>query len=178
MKTYIILLRGVTPTGKNKVPMAALRDKLQKAKLHNVRTYIQSGNVLAQTNLTRSEVERLVHDVIKKNFGGDLAVVAKTPAQFRTILRNNPFREVDTSRLYFSMFASKPRRAEINTLLSHDFFPELIEVVGDVLYTLYAAKHSYSKFNNNWFERKLKVAMTTRNFNTMTALVKLTSEEA
>jgi uncharacterized protein (DUF1697 family) len=51
LKTYVVLLRGVMPTGKNKVPMAQLRDVLSKAGFFNVRTYIQSGNVLVDTHL-------------------------------------------------------------------------------------------------------------------------------
>ena len=57
METYIILLRGVMPTGKNKVLMSPLREVLTKAGLSNVRTYIQSGNVLAQSNLTPSQIK-------------------------------------------------------------------------------------------------------------------------
>jgi uncharacterized protein (DUF1697 family) len=53
MTNDIILLRGVMPSGKNAVPMAPLRAALEKAGLHKVRTYIQSGNVLAQAGAAR-----------------------------------------------------------------------------------------------------------------------------
>ncbi len=75
MKSFIILLRGLTPTGKNKVLMAPLRAALTKAGLRDVQTYIQSGNGIVSTDLTQPALEQLVHEVISKEFGGDVAVL-------------------------------------------------------------------------------------------------------
>jgi len=58
-------------------------------------------------------------------------------------------------------------------LLATDFAPDRVAVVGDTIYSAYATQYSDSKFNNNYFERKLKVGATTRNFNTMSRLVEL-----
>lgn len=175
MKIFVILLRGIMPTGKNKVPMAALRAALGKAELTNVRTYIQSGNLIAASELSQAKLEQLVHDVIEKNFGGDITVVARTAAQFKNVMKKNPFSHADKSKLYFSLLASRPESNLIKEFLSLDFSPDTVQVVDDVIYTLYATKYSDSKFNNNFFERKLNVAATTRNFNTMTKLIELSS---
>ena len=51
MKRYVVLLRAVMPSGRNKVPMAQLREVLSEAGFENVRTYIQSGNALVDTML-------------------------------------------------------------------------------------------------------------------------------
>ena len=102
MKTFVILLRGVTPAGKNKVLMAPLRAALDKAGLGNVRTYIQSGNLVATSNLSQFRLEKLVHDVIDKNFGGDITVIARTAKKFKDIMKKNPFASAEKSRLYFS----------------------------------------------------------------------------
>lgn len=60
-----VLIRGVTPTGKNKVPMAQLRELLGVTrKFTSVQTYIQSGNVIVETELSIPETERVVHDII------------------------------------------------------------------------------------------------------------------
>jgi uncharacterized protein (DUF1697 family) len=175
MKTFVILLRGVTPVGKNKVLMAPLRAALSEAGLKDVRTYIQSGNVVAVSDLSRSRLEKLVHEVIEKNSGGDITVLARTAAQFRSTLKRNPFTRADTSRLYFTLLVSPPDPNLLKDFLSIDFSPDAVRVVDSTIYTLYATKYSDSKFNNNFFERKLKVAATTRNFNTMTKLAALSS---
>lgn len=175
METFVILLRGVTPTGKNKVLMAPLRAALTEAGLKDVRTYIQSGNIIATSNLSQSKLEKLVHDVIENNFGGDIPVVARTAAQFENIMMKTPFARADKSKLYFSLLASQPDASLVKEFLSADFSPDRVRVVGDTIYSLYATKYSDSKFNNNFFERKFKIAATTRNFNTMAKLVELSS---
>lgn len=176
-ETYVILLRGVTPSGKNKVPMAPLRAALTKAGLKDAQTYIQSGNIVATSKLTQSALESLVHDVIRKSFGGDIAVMARTAQQFARVLKRNPFTEAGGARLYFSFLATEPDKKLLKELLSIDFSPDQVKYVSNTIYTLYATKHSESKFNNNFFERKLKVKATTRNLNTMLNLVALTTAQ-
>ena len=173
MNTFVILLRGVTPTGKNKVPMAPLRTALTKGGLKNVRTYIQSGNVIASSELTQVALEKLVHEIVRRSFGGDIAVVARAAEQFSGILKRNPFADAEGARLYFTLFATEPDKKLLKGFLSIDFSPDQVRFVKNTMYTLYATKHSDSKFNNNFFERKLKVTATTRNLNTMVNLVAL-----
>ena len=176
MKTYIILLRGVMPFGKNKVPMADLRRELVQAGLKDVQTYIQTGNVIATSNLSQVKLEQQVHDTIKNMIDGNITVIARTSKQFNNILKSNPFQDIDTSKLYFSLLASHPDPEQLKTFLSIDFSPDKICVIEDVIYTLYAPKLSDSKFTNNYFESKLKVKATTRNFNTMSKLVQLSTQ--
>ena len=175
MKTYAIFLRGVTPTGKNRVPMADLRAALAKAGLRDVRTYIQSGNVIARSQLDPTAIQSLVHDVIFRRIGADLAVMARTHPQIGKILADNPFSPDAASRTYFTLLASPPAAPLVDELRRIDFSPDRVQLIGDTLYTLYATKHSDSKFNNNFFERKLKTAGTTRNFNTLSRLRALTA---
>lgn len=173
MKTHVILLRGVTPTGKNRVPMAELRAALTEAGFIDVQTYIQSGNVIARSALATAAVGQRVHEAIAQQIGADIAVITRTPRQIADILAGNPFASTDTSKLYFSMLAARPAPELLQALLATDFAPDRVEAIGDTIYSLYATKYSDSKFNNNYFERKLKVAATTRNFNTMSRLAAL-----
>lgn len=173
MNTFIILLRGLTPRGKNKVLMAPLRAALSKKGLKDVQTYIQSGNVVAASVLSRHALEKLVHEVIRKSFGGDIAVLARTPQQFSRILKRNPFKNADGTKLYFSLLATEPDKKLLKEFLSTDFSPDQVRYVNKTIYTLYATKYSDSRYNNNYFERKLRVTATTRNLNTMNKLVAL-----
>ena len=165
------------PTGKNRVPMAPLRAALEKAGLANVRTYIQSGNVIAASRTTQAGVETLVHDVIQSEFGGDLAVLARTPAELRGRLARNPFQGEETTRLYFTLLAKKPEAGLLKALLARDHAPDKIAVIGDMVYLLCATRYSDAKqLNNNVIERRLKLDATTRNHNTMTRLIELAAE--
>jgi uncharacterized protein (DUF1697 family) len=176
MKPYVILLRGVMPTGKNKVPMAQLRTALAAAGLLDVQTYIQSGNVIARSDLERLPLEQLVHDVIAREIGAEIAVIARTAEEYRRVLDANPFPQADTSRLYFSLLSAQPAQKLLDELLGIDFSPEEVKIIDDVIYTLYATKQSDSRFHNNFYESRLKVAITTRNFNTTARLVAMSSE--
>jgi uncharacterized protein (DUF1697 family) len=175
MKTYAILLRGVTPTGKNRVPMAELRPALANAGLMDVRTYIQSGNIFAKSQLNQSAIESLVHRVIADEIGADIAVIVRTHDQIMRVMERNPFPVAAASRTYFSLLASSPTASLARELRQVNFAPDEVSVTDDTIYTLYATKHSDSKFNNNFFERKLKVTATTRNFNTMSRLLELSA---
>jgi uncharacterized protein (DUF1697 family) len=175
MNTYAILLRGIMPTGKNKVPMATLRAVLADAGLLDVQTYIQSGNVVARTGADRDPLQSLVHEVIAREIGANIEVIARTHQELKDILAGNPFPADAASRTYFSLLASAPATPLAGEFSRFSFAPEEVKLVGSTIYTLYATKFSDSKFNNNFFERKLKVMATTRNFNTLSRLVELSA---
>jgi uncharacterized protein (DUF1697 family) len=176
VEKQIILLRGITPTGKNRVPMARLRAGLEEAGLANVRTYIQSGNVIASTEPEWSATERLVHAVIKNKFGGDIVVLARPTAYFKHALRQNPFKNADTGKLYFTFLTARPDAVLLQNFLAPGYAPDKIEVIDDIAYIVCATRYSDSKINNNFIERKLKVPATTRVYNTLAKLVELSEE--
>lgn len=175
MKSYAILLRGVMPTGKNRVPMAALRVALADAGLLDVQTYIQSGNVIAKSRLDQTAIQALVHEVIARAIGAEIAVIARTHEQIRSVIECNPFPLNASARTYFSLLACTPTEPVIEDLRGLHFSPDDVRIIGSTIYTLYATKHSDSKFTNNFFERRLKIAATTRNFNTMSRLLELSA---
>lgn len=172
--TYIILLRGVMPTGRNKVPMAQLRDVLVDAGFGNVRTYIQSGNALVDTQLSALETESCVHDLIKEHIGADLAVVARTSAELQQVLFDNPFQEgYDLSRVFFVLFARSPAADKVKELLAQDFGEEKLAIVGDAAYLYIPGTYARGKLGNNFLEKKLNISATMRNYNTLRKLVEM-----
>lgn len=87
----VALLRGVTPVGQNCIPkMAYLAEILTEAGLENVKTYIQSGNIVFETTLSDDDVYALIHDTIQAKIGADLSVILKTQAQFTRLLLKVP----------------------------------------------------------------------------------------
>lgn len=171
MKRYVILLRGVMPTGKNKVSMAKLRDVLSEGGFQNVRTYIASGNALVETDLSARATEIRVRELIRKHLGPDLVVVARTGAQLRKMLDENPFgRECDLSRVFFTSFVVPPPPPKVKELLRQDFSPEKLVITRRGGYLCIPGSAARSKLSNNYLERKLGVSATTRNFNTLSKL--------
>lgn len=171
-----VLIRGVTPTGKNKVPMAQLRELLGVTrKFTSVQTYIQSGNVIVETELSIPETERVVHDIILDNFGGDLVVIAKNHEQLQRSFENYPIESIPTERRYYTFLKSAPTDEGLQKLAERDFGEDKYHVVGDMVYIAYATKASDSKLTNNVIEQKLGVSGTTRNYNTVKKLVELST---
>ncbi|GET46673.1 hypothetical protein RCZ01_19750 [Capnocytophaga felis] len=178
MNTYIVLLRGVMPTGKNKIPsMAFLKEILGKGGFVNVKTYIQSGNVVLQTELSPAEVSRKVHELIKENIGAELPVIVKTADEIAQVLSENPFTENhDSKRVFFTLFNDELPQAMANELKKQDFGEEKFDFSEKALYMYLPKDASRSKLSNNFLEKKLKIIATTRNLNTLTKLVALAEE--
>lgn len=174
MKTYIVLLRGVMPTGKNKVPMAQLREVLAKDGFGNVRTYIQSGNAVVDSDLSAKEIESRIRELIKKHIGADLAIVARTGKQLQKVLDENPFvKGYDISRIFFASFVEQPPQKKVNELLAQDFSPEKLAITKSAAYMFIPNTYGSDTLSNNYLEKKLGVSATTRNFNTLTKLIEM-----
>ncbi|MFC4873561.1 DUF1697 domain-containing protein [Negadavirga shengliensis] len=177
MKNYIILLRGVMPMGKNKVPMAKLREVLTQAGFENTRTYIASGNALVNSDLPAGEIEQAVHELIKKHIGADLVVIVRTGDQLQAILDNNPFTGgYDISRVFFTTFTAVPDTQKAKELMAMDFSPEELVITENAAYMYVPGNAARSKLSNLMLEKQLGVSATTRNFNTMSKLIALSKE--
>lgn len=84
MKTYIALLRGINVGGQRKVPMAELRDLLNKNGFSDVKTYIQSGNVIFKTReKTSTQTENKIRKAIETYFGFEVSVMVRTRLQLQ-----------------------------------------------------------------------------------------------
>lgn len=161
------------PTGKNKVLMALLRAALEDAGLERAHTYIQSGNVVVQTALEQRALETLVHEVIAREFGGDIRVLARPLYYFERVLEQNPFEDADPKKLYFTLLAAAPEGARLEDFLALGALPDRLKINGDHLYFLTETTFSDLNIDNGFIERKLKVAATTRVYRTITKLVEL-----
>ena len=178
MKTYVLLLRGVMPSGKNKVPMKQLREVLGKHGFENVRTYIASGNALVETDLSVRDIETKVHHLIKRHIGPDLTIIVRTGAQLQKILDENPFKKGhDISRVFFVSFAHKPASYKIDKLQKEDFGDCQLNFGENAAYMYIPGDASRSKLSNNFLEKKLDVSATMRNFNTMSKLIEMSHND-
>ena len=179
MNTFIVLLRGVMPSGKNKVPMVRLREVLSGAGFGNVRTYIQSGNVFVDTGLSAQEVGKCMQELIKKHIGPDLAVMVRTGPELQKVLDENPFQQgYDISRVFFVVLAQIPTPEKVKELSAQDFGDEKLAFTstGDAAYMYIPGPYGKGSLSNNFLEKQLGVSATMRNFNTMSKLVEMSGE--
>ena len=91
MKKHIVLLRGINVSGKNRIPMADLRDLLNDLSFKNVQTFIQSGNIILESDEGKSGICTKINKGIQDTFGYDVPVMARTIPEWKKAIENYPF---------------------------------------------------------------------------------------
>lgn len=90
-KKYIALLRGINISGKNKVPMSELKNKMEELGYKNVVTYLNSGNVIFESNIDDKEtIMRNIYEAIKDKFNLDIPIFVMTASELQDVLNNTP----------------------------------------------------------------------------------------
>ena len=171
MQTYIALLRGINVSGQKKIKMAELRQLLTDAGLEKVQTYLQSGNVVFTSELTASDAGLQIEHSIQQHYGYAVPIMVKTPADFQQIVADNPFAGEDTKLLYVTFLAETPAADPLKKLQAADYRPEAYVLHDQIMYIFAANGYGRAKLNNNFLEKKLKVAATTRNWKTVNSLL-------
>lgn len=174
----IALLRGVTPVGKNKIPkMSYLAEILTEAGLKKVQTYIQSGNIICETDLPDEQLSQLIHDRISSEIGADLSVIIKHPVDLARALADNPFGDVyDSSRVHLVFTNDRLPVDKLEKLLSQDFGEEELRM-GEACLYMYLPKDAQKKrLNTNYLEKQLGITATMRKLSVIARLHQMSAE--
>lgn len=178
MNKYIVLLRGINVSGARKVPMADLKKACQQAGFQNVQTYIQSGNVVFDSGETNKQnLETKIQELIAETFGfNDVPVIVRTVDEWEDSIAQNPFLKeeiVDIDRLHLTFLKELPKSEMLEKIKGFQFLPDRYEIIGKNVFVFCAAGYGTSKLTNPFFESKLKVQATTRNWKTVMKLNEL-----
>ena len=172
MPRLVGLLRGVNVGGKNKLPMDELRALFESLGHRKVSTFIQSGNVIFTAN--DSVTPKQLEAAIQSRFGFRITVVLRTPAELERVVKANPFRSADPSRLHVGFMAGKPSAAVVARLDNERFRPEEFAVHGAELYLHLPNGMGRTKLPA-YLDRQLKIPTTVRNWNTVNKLIELSA---
>jgi uncharacterized protein (DUF1697 family) len=172
---HIVLLRGINLGSRNRVAMPALRDTLEAAGLADVRTYLQSGNLVLASSANADAVARKVQRVIAKEFDLDIAVVTRTRAQLAKVVERNPLAKVakDPKRYQVSFLDAKPSREVVRRLEEAAATDERVVVHGREIYAWHPRTIARSRLWALLAGQKLGVTATARNWTTVTKLLEL-----
>jgi uncharacterized protein (DUF1697 family) len=177
MGKFIALLRGINVSGQKKIKMPDLKILFENLSFKKVETYIQSGNVLFFSDSNNKKtIREKIERKIKDQFGYQVQVIIKTPDELSYVRNKNPFlqdKRKDVERIYFTFLSEKPSAANIKKLKEVDYLPEEYIIDGDIVYLFSPNGYGKAKMNNNFFEKKLNVSATTRNFKTVQTLFTL-----
>jgi uncharacterized protein (DUF1697 family) len=177
MPTWIALLRAVNVGGRNMVSMPRLRAALTADGFGDVRTYLQSGNIVARApQRSTAAVEKRIASVIAQAFDMTVPVVARTPAQLAEVIEGNPFPAAAAERpklLHVTFLAGDPAADGVAAMHSDDLTKHCSRVDGRHLYVDYVDGVHGSKLTPAYFERRLGVEGTARNWRTVLALAEM-----
>ena len=173
---YVALLRGVNVGGNNKLPMKDLPAIFQKCGCTNVRTYIQSGNVVFDCTATAvSKLSETIGNGIEKKFGFKPAIVLRSLLEFDNIVRSNPYPGLGAaeSELHVVFLEAAPLPAEIAKLEQYRELPEEFDVCGKDVYLRMPNGMARSKMAGVRF----KTVATARNWRTVHKLLAMMKAE-
>jgi uncharacterized protein (DUF1697 family) len=169
------MLRGINVGGK-KVEMEKLRSGYISLGLQNVRSYIQSGNVVFESsNHNIPELTSSIEKKIKSSWGFDVAVFIRNDNEIRRIVENNPFGKRDQSKLHVTFLRKEPQQFPFDEIGKVKTKSEDVSFSSKEIYLFCPNGYGNTKLSNAFFERKLKTLATTRNWNTVNTLLSMVS---
>jgi len=180
MSKKIAILRGINVGGKRKILMADLKLLFQNLGFSNISSYIQSGNVIFidDNGLNDLDIAKQIEHAITAKYKFDVPVIIRSSKEIAKAVKKNPFYKKnaeDISQLHLTFLNEKPTKENLTKIESYNYEPDKFVIIGKEVFIFCADKYHQSKLTNNFFEKKLKVSATTRNWKTVLKLVELSA---
>ncbi len=172
MTVYVAMLRGVN-VGGNSLKMDWLREACAGLGLQNVRTYVQSGNIIFSARLSALKLAETLKTTIDAQTRLPVTVVVRSASEMAKIVAGNPFlkqKGVDLAKLHVTFLAkapSKPAPEKLDALAGRR---DEYRLVGQEIYLHCPINYGETKLSNTAIEKALSVGATTRNWKTVTVL--------
>jgi len=178
MNVYIALFRGINVGGKHSLPMKELVSILEGLGFQNVKTYIQSGNVVFKTREknTSGLSERISAEIKNRHDFAPLVLVLSL-TELEQVVANNPFPDIhdDPQALHVGFLAAAPKTPDLKTLESISAKNERFQLIDNAFYLRAPDGIGRSKLAANT-ERLLGVSMTDRNWRTVGKILEMAKE--
>ena len=170
---YLILFRGVG--GKTRLPTQALREKLTEAGFENVATYINSGNAIVRSRLSRKQVVATIAELCRKHFEFDKAIFAPTLAEWDALITRNPFAKAAANApttAHAALLEGAPKAEDVERIRALAVKGEDLKVIEGVAYVYTPNGFGTCKMAEK-FDKWIGVTNTARNWNTVLKLAEL-----
>ncbi len=172
------MLRGINLGPRRRVGMADLRALLVGAGYEDVRTYVQSGNVILRSSDQPAGVQRALPPLISERFGFEVSVIVRSAAQLAAVVAADPFGDVadDPKRYQVSFLAHAPSAELVAQMEQQATEAERVVSLGREIYAWHPEGVARSKLWNALTGTKPGVTATARNWTTVTTLLQMTAE--
>jgi uncharacterized protein (DUF1697 family) len=171
---YVSMLRGINVGGHKRIKMDRLRASFEALGFEQVKTYIQSGNVVFKApKSSTSQLSKRTEERILKDFGFPASVISRTAGEFAGAIANNPFlkeRGIDPERLHVMFLSEVPAPTALKKLVDLIPPPDQARGSGREIYFYLPNGVSQSVLFKTPVDRMLAVVPTMRNWRTVNAL--------
>ncbi len=180
METYVSILRGINVGGKNPVNMDDLKKRFKKLGFVDVKTYIQSGNIIFKSDSCETKsLEHQITQMLFEGFGFKIATIVMKIDFLKQIIERNPLKNDpvrEYSFLHVTFLNSPPDFSNKQVIIEKKQAEEEIWFSERAIYIYCPGGYGKTKLTNNFLESKLKVVATTRNWKTTTKLFSIAKE--
>jgi uncharacterized protein (DUF1697 family) len=171
---YVALLRGINVSGKNSIKMSELTEVMLALKFKQVRTYIQSGNIVfSDSSSDTNTLETKIKAAILKTFGHTVPVLVIESSAFIEVIKNNPYlkeTKSDSAFWHVTLLSDSPEPEKVKLLQNGEYSTTTFKYVNKAIYLYTPDGYGNTKLSNTFIESKLKVNATTRNWKTILSL--------
>jgi len=174
--TYFAFLKGINVSGHRIIKMVELKTMFEEMGFKNVRTFIQSGNVVFESTAKEAALKKKIEAGLMKSLGYNVNVIIRSKDEMEEIIEGYPFSKIkghDECRLNVGYLDKKPDAAAVKELESVNSDVEMFLVKGNNVYHLCRKNFQDSLLGKNIIEKKLKVICTVRNWNTTNRIMKI-----
>lgn len=176
MTAYLAILRGVNVSGHRRIKMAALERVFWELGYSSVATFIQSGNVIfASPSRNSAELASTIEERLVAELGFLVRVLIRSRDELAAVIRENPFigEGTDVAELHLTFLAGTPSRSVGLAADQGPYAPDRFRLGICEVYLHCPFGYGRTKLHNGFWERRLGVVATTRNWNTVTRLMGL-----
>ncbi len=173
MPIYISMLRGINVGGNKRIKMDRLRESFVALGFEQVKTYIQSGNVVFKAGRASEAASKRIEERILSDFGFSVSVISRTADEIANTIENNPFLNqpgIDPEKLHVAFLSEAPAPSALNKLAHLTLKPDQSRCLGRELYLYFPNGVSGSSLWKHPLDGVLSVVTTTRNWKTVNSL--------
>ena len=171
------MLRGINVSGQKKIRMADLRSLYETLGLKNVQSYLQSGNVVFDSDeQDATKLRKLIESQIETTYGFSVPVLIRTGDNFKRVIENHPFAEEEAIRVLVTFLYERPEKSRLEDLSHYEDKVDQFALGEQEIFLFCPGGYGRTKLSNTFFEKKLDVVATTRNWKSVNALYHMASE--
>ena len=171
------MLRGINVSGQKKIRMAELKSMYESLGFGNVQTYVQSGNVVFDSEEKDvTKLRQIIETQIESAFGFSVPVLIRTGDEFKHIIENHPFAGEEAIRVLVTFLYERPEKSRLEDLSHYEDKVDQFALGEQEIFLFCPGGYGRTKLSNTFFEKKLDVVATTRNWKSVNALYHMASE--